>query len=194
MVCHKIASEHDSRVEFDHAQGRGTIFCLSLPCATVHAESDTHAGDRPGQPGGALASGVNKELPMAKRILVVDDEMDLSTFVSKVLESRGYRVGVAGDGEQGLRQARVQTAAGHPERDDAQTKRPENVPRPQDLYYEFKDTRMLIISGLARKTFLHSQGVLDKFKKQSMPEPDDYIEKPPEPEEILVEVSRLIGD
>jgi CheY-like chemotaxis protein len=58
---------------------------------------------------------------------------------------------------------------------------------------EYKDIPVLIISGLARKTFLHSQRVLDRFKNQEVPDPDGYIEKPPEPEELLGEVRRLIG-
>jgi CheY-like chemotaxis protein len=57
---------------------------------------------------------------------------------------------------------------------------------------EYENIPVLIISGLAKKTFLHSQKVLDKFKNQQVPAPDGYIEKPPEPEELLAEVKRLL--
>ena len=58
---------------------------------------------------------------------------------------------------------------------------------------EYENIPVLIISGLAKKTFLHSQKVLDKFKGQQVPPPDGYIEKPPEPEELMSEVKRLLG-
>jgi CheY-like chemotaxis protein len=40
---------------------------------------------------------------MSKRVLVVDDEEDVRTFVRLVLESEGYEVQSAADGAEGLR-------------------------------------------------------------------------------------------
>ena len=42
-----------------------------------------------------------------------------------------------------------------------------------------------MLSALSRKTFFHSQKVLDEYKGEKIPEPAAYIEKPPEPEELL---------
>jgi len=130
---------------------------------------------------------------MTKRVLVVDDEMDMRTFIATLLDSNGYKSKVAGDGVQGMEEIRA--------------RKPDmvvlDVMMPQEsglkMYRdikttpEFKDIPVLIVSGLARKTFLHSQKVLDKFKGQSVPEPDGYIEKPPEPEELLSEIKRILG-
>ena len=130
---------------------------------------------------------------MAKRVLVVDDEMDVRTFITTLLDSNGYKAVVAENGEQGWRKF--------------QEKRPDlvtlDVMMPKEsgikMYRDIKtdsnftSVPVLVISGLARKTFLHSQKVLDQFKNQSVPEPEGYIEKPPEPEELLAEVQRLIG-
>lgn len=130
---------------------------------------------------------------MAKRVLVVDDEMDVRTFITTLLDSNGYKAVVAENGEQGWQKF--------------QEKKPDlvtlDVMMPKEsgikMYRNIKtdpnfaSVPVLIISGLARKTFLHSQKVLDQFKNQSVPEPEGYIEKPPEPEELLGEVKRIIG-
>jgi len=39
---------------------------------------------------------------MAKRILVIDDEVDIRDLIAQVLESAGYEVLHAGNGQQGL--------------------------------------------------------------------------------------------
>ena len=130
---------------------------------------------------------------MAKRVLVVDDEMDVRTFISTLLDSNGYKAVVAENGEQGWRKF--------------QEKRPDlvtlDVMMPKEsgikMYRDIKtdpnfaSVPVLVISGLARKTFLHSQKVLNQFKAQNVPEPEGYIEKPPEPEELLEEIKRIIG-
>ena len=130
---------------------------------------------------------------MAKKVLVVDDELDVRTYIATLLDSNGYKAEVAENGVQGMNQVR--------------DKKPSlvilDVMMPQEsgikMYRDiktddaFSDLPVLIVSGLAKKTFLHSQKVIDKFKRQSVPEPDGYIEKPPEPEELLGEVKRIIG-
>lgn len=130
---------------------------------------------------------------MAKRILVVDDEMDLRTFISTLLESNGYKVSVAENGEQGMGKVREKKPALVTM--DVMMPKESGIKMYRDIktQEEYKDIPVLIISGLAKKTFLHSQKVLDRFKNQVVPEPDGYIEKPPEPEELLGEVRRLIG-
>ncbi|MFH1033474.1 MAG: response regulator [Pseudomonadota bacterium] len=130
---------------------------------------------------------------MAKRILVVDDEMDLRTFISTLLESNGYKAVVAENGEQGM--AKVSEKKPDMITLDVMMPKESGIKMYRDIKTnpELKDIPVLIISGLARKTFLHSQKVLDKFKNQEVPEPDGYIEKPPEPEELISEVQRLIG-
>ncbi len=39
---------------------------------------------------------------MGKKILVIDDEQDMVTFLSTLLEDNGYEVATASDGEVGL--------------------------------------------------------------------------------------------
>ena len=130
---------------------------------------------------------------MAKKVLVVDDEMDVRTFISTLLEANGYTALSADNGESGM-------ALFKEKRPDLVTL---DVMMPKEsgikMYREIKTNSdyagvpVLVVSGLAKKTFLHSQKVLDKFKDQIVPPPDGYIEKPPEPDELLAEIKRLIG-
>ncbi|HYA01797.1 MAG TPA: response regulator, partial [Syntrophobacteria bacterium] len=41
-----------------------------------------------------------------KTVLVVDDELDMRTFISTLLETSGYRALVATNGEEGIKKAR----------------------------------------------------------------------------------------
>jgi len=129
---------------------------------------------------------------MSQRILVVDDEMDLRTFISTLLESNGFRVTVAENGEQGMQKVREKRPALITL--DVMMPKESGIKMYRDIKTdpELKDIPVLIISGLARKTFLHSQKVLDKFKSQTVPPPEGYIEKPPEPEELMGEVRRIL--
>ena len=130
---------------------------------------------------------------MAKSVLVVDDELDVRTFIATLLESNGYRPMVAENGEQGIAKVR--------EKKPALITLDVMMPKESGIkmYREIKTDPdlaaipVLVISGLAKKTFLHSQKVLDKFKNQQVPAPEGYIEKPPEPEELMTEVKRIIG-
>ena len=50
---------------------------------------------------------------MKKKILVVDDEMDIRIFISTLVETNGYKSFVAKDGEEGLEMVK-----GHETRSD----------------------------------------------------------------------------
>jgi CheY-like chemotaxis protein len=129
-----------------------------------------------------------------KRILVVDDELDMRTFLTTLVETSGHRPVPAGDGLEGLRRARE--------------KRPDliimDVMMPQEggieMYRELKtdpDLKtipVIMLSGIAKKTFFHAQSMLDRHLDQSVPEPEVYIEKPPEAEEILDWIQKLLRD
>ncbi|MFC1821442.1 response regulator [Thermodesulfobacteriota bacterium] len=122
---------------------------------------------------------------MAKKILVVDDELDTRIFVTTLLETNGFKPLSATDGLEGLEVARKN--------------RPAliilDVMMPKEsginLYRELKgdpelqDIPVIMLSALSKKTFFYSQKILDEFKGERIPEPAGYIEKPAEPEELL---------
>jgi CheY-like chemotaxis protein len=58
---------------------------------------------------------------------------------------------------------------------------------------ELKDIPVIMLSAIAKKTFFHSQQVLNTYRGQKVPEPAAYIEKPPETEELLQVLEQCIG-
>ncbi|MBL7211374.1 MAG: response regulator [Desulfobacteraceae bacterium] len=128
-----------------------------------------------------------------KKILIVDDELDMRTFLSTLLETTGYKPVVASDGLEGIRKARqikpdlIVLDVMMPKEAGIQMYRDLRVDS------ELKDIPVIMLSGIAKKTFFHSQGVLDAYTGQSVREPDAYIEKPPEAEELLQSVQGLLN-
>jgi len=130
---------------------------------------------------------------MSKKVLTVDDDSDISIFVKTVLEENGYTPLVARNGEAGLAIAR----------DESPDLIILDVLMPKQsgirMYRELKSDESLknipviILSGIAKRTFLRSQEALTEFGDESIPEPDVYIEKPVEPLELAETVKGLIG-
>ena len=122
---------------------------------------------------------------MAKRVLVVDDELDMRTFICTLLETSGFKPLPAEDGIQGLEIARR----------DKPSLIIMDIMMPREsgitLYREvkndpaLKDIPIIMLSALSKKSFFHSQKVLNEYRGENIPEPAAYIEKPPEPEELL---------
>jgi CheY-like chemotaxis protein len=129
---------------------------------------------------------------MAIKVLVVDDELDMRTFITTLLETNGYKPMSAVDGREGLEVAR--------------RSRPAliilDVMMPKEsginMYRELKQDPVLktipviMLSALSKKTFFHSQKVLDEYEGEHVPEPSAYIEKPPEPDELLDAIAQSL--
>jgi len=129
---------------------------------------------------------------MSKRVLAVDDDPDIVMFVKTVLEENGYIPLIAKNGETGLSMAR----------DEGPDLIIMDVLMPRQsgirMYRELKDDETLrnipviILSGIARRTFLRSQEALSEFGDHPVPEPEAYMEKPVEPAELAETVKNLI--
>ena len=122
---------------------------------------------------------------MAKKVLVVDDELDMRTFIITLLETSGYKPLSASDGEEGLKIARLKKPALVIL--DVMMPKESGINMYRELKNdpELRDIPVIMLSALSKKTFFHSQRVLDDYKEEKVPEPEAYIEKPPEPEELL---------
>lgn len=131
---------------------------------------------------------------MAKRVLVVDDELDVRTFVTTLLETSGYKPLAAVDGEEGLEIARKRK----PTLVILDVMMPKdsgiNMYRELKTDPELKHIPVIMLTAMAKKTFFHSQRVLDEYKGETIPEPEGYIEKPPEPEELLEAIQNVLAE
>jgi twitching motility two-component system response regulator PilH len=130
---------------------------------------------------------------MSKKVLIVDDDPDVRLFNATVVEESGFTPIEAANGEEGLKLIKKD--------------RPDlvilDVLMPKQsgirLYRELKTDKSLIgipvimLSGVAKRTFLRSQKALTEFGDKPVPEPENYLEKPVEPEELAREIKKLLG-
>jgi CheY-like chemotaxis protein len=127
-----------------------------------------------------------------KRVLVVDDELDMRIFITTLLETSGFKPLSAQDGTEGLMLARKHKPSLVIL--DIMMPRESGITMYRALRNEpdLKDIPVIMLSALAKKTFLHSQSVLDAYKGEKIPEPEAYIEKPPEPDELLEAIENCL--
>jgi len=130
---------------------------------------------------------------MAKKVLNVEDDADTRTFVSTVLEENGYIPIMATDGEEGMKKVKEE--------------RPDLIildilmPRESGIkmYHELrldpnlKDIPVAMLSGVSKRTFLRSQAALTEFGDETVPEPQAYLEKPVEPEDLAETLKKILG-
>ncbi len=139
-----------------------------------------------------------------QRILIVDDEPNLATFMSALLEINGYEPIVATNGKEGLKQARKVK----PQLIILDIMLPElsgsSMYRQLKADDELKHIPVIVVSAVAKKTLSHSDLPLrynyDGERATmwaapwdpSLAEPEAYIEKPTRPDELLEAIQNII--
>ena len=130
---------------------------------------------------------------MQKNILIADDDIDVVTFVSTVLEKSGYKVISAKDGEEALEKIK----ANRPDLVILDILMPKQsgikLYRELKTDQSLKDIPVVILSGISKRTFLRSQEALTEFGGEPVPEPEVYIEKPVEAEDLAQTVSEVLS-
>jgi len=130
---------------------------------------------------------------MAKKVLNVEDDADIRTFVTTVLEENDYIPIMAEDGAEGMEKVKKE--------------RPDLIildilmPRESGIkmYHELKhnpslkDISIVMLSGVSKRTFLRSQAALTEFGDETVPEPQAYLEKPVEPEDLAETLKKILG-
>lgn len=122
---------------------------------------------------------------MGKKILVVDDDPDVRSFVVTVLEENQYTPLVARDGVEGLEV--IQKEMPDLVILDVLMPRGSGIRLYRHLKTEdaLKAIPVIMFTGIALRSFLKSQKALEEFKGETVPEPDIYLEKPVEPQELV---------
>ena len=130
---------------------------------------------------------------MSKKVLVVDDDPDVRLFSVTVLEENGYTPIEAANGEEGLKMIKSEK----PDLIilDILMPRQSGIRLYRDMKTDkaLKDIPIIILSGIAKKTFLRSQKAMTEFGGKPVPEPEIYLEKPVEPEELAATIKKVMG-
>lgn len=122
-----------------------------------------------------------------KKILVVDDEADLVTYLSTILQDNGYETADAANGEEALERVREC----RPDLITLDITMPETsgvrAYRQLKSDERWKSIPVVIVTGVTHdfKRFIST--------RSQVPPPEGYLDKPVQPEQLLAEVRRLIG-
>jgi CheY-like chemotaxis protein len=124
---------------------------------------------------------------MPKKILVVDDEPDVVTYLTTLLEDAGYETISARDGEEGMEAVR----SAPPDLITLDITMPEKSG--VRMFTELKQDEALrtipviVVTGI--------QGEIEKFlsTRRQIPPPEDFIPKPVDREAFLAKIRKLIG-
>ena len=120
-----------------------------------------------------------------KKVLIVDDEPDMRIFLSTLLQTVGFKPYEACNCKEGFE--RCKSIAPDLIIMEIMTEGDEGL----DLYCKIrKDARLrkipiIILSTIDKKTFIYYQNLRKLQPDRSLMEPDAYLKKPPETEELL---------
>jgi two-component system phosphate regulon response regulator PhoB len=117
----------------------------------------------------------------------------MRTYVTTLLETNGFKPLSAGNGEEGMAMARLEK----PSLIILDVMMPEmsgivmfhELKKAPDL----KGIPVIMLSAISEKTFFHSHKILSKQDDEEIHQPAAYIEKPPEPEELLEAIENSLG-
>jgi len=137
--------------------------------------------------GGILSQKIKKE-----KILVVDDETDMLVFLSTVIETGGFDPILAINRTEGLRAALEES----PDLIivDVMMPKEDGLQMYRDLKYNkmLKHIPVIMLSSIDRDTFFHYQKMKTIQPGKGLPEPEAYLEKPPEAEELLSLIQNML--
>jgi len=126
-----------------------------------------------------------------KKILIVDDDSDMQMFLSNLLEADGFSPIVAENSHDGLLYALKE----HPGLIilDVPMLKKRGIQILKNLKHDnrFKNIPIIIISPLDKKTLLQYRRTIKGFNDQDMDEPEAYLKKPFEAEELLEVIRRI---
>ena len=128
---------------------------------------------------------------MAKKVLIVDDDPSVVTYLKALLEDNGYEVITAKDGNEGLEK----TKAEKPDLLSLDLLMPEKTGikmfRELRKDEELKKTPVIMVTGIADQYQAFSE-----FKKfianRKIPGPEAYLDKPVKQEEYLAKVKEIL--
>jgi len=106
-LTRRLVEAHGGRMELRSAPGTGSRFTVILPMVPGVPDEMATAAPAPRPAAAAQA----QTAPGAPRVLVIEDDPQALVLLRSYMEPSGYRVVAAGDGEAGVRAARLERPA-----------------------------------------------------------------------------------
>lgn len=135
----------------------------------------------------------NQEPETRKKVLIVDDELDVRIYVRTLFETSGFAPTATRDGIAGLQKAKELT----PDLIVLDVMMPEtggvNMYRELKTDPKLKDIPVIMLTAVGKKSFSHYLKMLNIQSEASIPQPDAYMEKPLDHEKLLELAEKLIG-
>jgi CheY-like chemotaxis protein len=129
-----------------------------------------------------------------EKILVIDDDPDLTEVIRLTLEASGYQVFGAASGAEGLQRVKeinpdliILDVMMDYTTEGFQVSLELRSPDPASEYAPFRDTPILML------TAIHSTTPLRFTPEEDYLPVDDFVEKPLEPGELVKKVEELLG-
>jgi CheY-like chemotaxis protein len=136
----------------------------------------------------------SREQPAArKKVLIVDDELNVRIYVSTLFETSGYTPIATRNGKEGLQKAKALS----PDLIILDVMMPEvggvTMYRELKIDPQLKDIPVIMLTGVGKKSFSHYLKMLNIQVKDPMPEPEAYMEKPLDHEKLLELAEQLLN-
>ena len=128
-----------------------------------------------------------------KKILIVDDDLDVRIYVRTLFETSGYTPIVTRNGKEGLEKAKELS----PDLIILDVMMPEaggvSMYRELKTDQELKNIPVIMLTGIGEKSFSHYLKMLNIKVKDPIPQPDAHMEKPLDHEKLLELAKNIIG-
>jgi len=131
-----------------------------------------------------------------KKVLIIDDDMDVVDAMKIALESVGYQVDYANDGTEGLEKLLavkpnivILDVMMSTETEGFNIAWDIRNPSPTNPYIEFKNIPILMISSVGQEKKMK----FDPKTDQEFLPVNDFVEKPISPKALIEKVASLIG-
>ena len=128
-----------------------------------------------------------------KKILIVDDELDVRIYVGTLLETSGYEPISARNGREGLLKAKQVS----PDLIILDVMMPKaggvSMYRELKADQQLRDIPVIMLTGVGEKSFSHYLKMLRLKIEDPIPQPNAYLEKPLDHEKLLELVKEIIG-
>ena len=129
----------------------------------------------------------------AKKVLIVDDELDVRIYVRTLFETSGYSPIVTRNGIEGLQKAKELS----PDLIILDVMMPEaggvTMYRELKTDPQLKNIPVIMLTAVGEKSFSHYLKMLNLKRKDPIPQPDAHMEKPLDHEKLLELAKKILG-